>query len=404
MSRRQLVITDYRARHTFALSEDGDGIVGMPGSEVLAEHAGVLTLPAREGRESGWAFVDDRGGALVVVRGNASPRRIPVGIPAEHLAGDASGRYAVVTTGVGANPQVWSDVVTVVDLDRDESVRFRTRAGEPGVMVVPDQSDGTPWLLLRHREPGAIEAISLHRCLLAPAHVPRITGTVITDIGDDGHGDVVDEETGIAATATSRGLERFVVDSGTPRAIGIIPWPVAGRPFYLRFDPDTHCAVGIARAGPTSPTAWTEWSNHLVEVNLSTGQTRSLVLPSGLAFRFAIGGSRGAVATIHPDGDTLTLIDRSSPQLHSVLTAPLPAMSRPPLPGRLPWDPIGDSPAQRRAVAVAPDGTTVAVTRGGDSQLHLVSDQRFDTITLPTPLDEGGHLYWHPGLRDLVGR
>ncbi|OQO94961.1 hypothetical protein B1813_02530 [Saccharomonospora piscinae] len=392
----QLVVADYRSGRNHTVH---GGTVRPLGSAVLAEHAGVLALPG--GRS--WAFVDDRGGALVVCDGDGC-RRIPVAIPGEHLACDATGTHLVVTTGIGANSRAWSDVVTVVDVDSGESVRFRTRVGEPGIMVVSDQLDGEPSIVLRHREPGALEAIPLQRGLDAAPHVPRLTGEATTDVGDDGHGDVVDQQTGIAATATSRGLERFVVDHRVPRPIGVVPWPVPGRAFYLRFDPVTGRVVGVCRGGPTAPSDWTAWTNHLVDVDLSTGHTRSTPLPAGLAFRFALGGGRAAVATIHPDGDTLTIIDRSGPSMRAVRTESLPALSHPPVPGRLPWDPVGDSPAQRRAVALDPSGAVVAVTRGGDGQLHLIGEDGIDTITMPTPLDEGGHLYWQGSAADTVGR
>ncbi|GAB3213652.1 hypothetical protein GCM10027294_47090 [Marinactinospora endophytica] len=400
MTLRELFVADYRAGRTYAVE---DGAVRALGGAVLAEHAGVLSLPGRGEGPAELAFVDDRSGALVV-SGPRGERRIPVAIPGEHLACDASGRYVVVTTGLGANAAAWSDVVTLVDLDRGESVRFRARVGEPGAMIVPDQADGEPVIVLRHREPGAIEAFPLSRCLDVAPHVPRIVGAAIDDIADDGHGDVVDQRTGIAATATGRGLERFVVDGGVPRMLGVVAWPVPGRAYYLRLDQAAGHAVGVVRGGPASPTAWTEWTNHLVDIDLTTGRTRCLRLPGGLAFRFALGGTSAAVATIHPDGDELTVVERAGPRLSVSQRTPLPAMSRPPAPGRLPWDPVGDSPAQRRAVAVDPTGTTVAVTRGGDGQLHLLRDGRLHTVTMPSPLDEGGHLYWHGGHIDPVGR
>lgn len=393
MSPGQLLIADYRAGHTYAVE---DGTLRQLGAGVLAEHAGFLTLPAGPATKARWAFVDDGAGALVL-GGPDGERRIPVAIPGEHLAVDASGRYIVVTTGLGANAEPWSDVVTVVDLAREEAVRFRVRTGEPGAAIVADRSSGAPVIVLRHREPGAIEAIPLAHATAAGAHVPVLRGAVTTDIAPDGHGDVVDQRSGVVATATGRGIERFVVEDGRPRAIGILPWPVPGRAYYLRFDPTTGHAVGVVRGGPAAPevwTEWTEWTNTLVDIDLGTGDARRVDLGPGLAFRFALGGGRAAVATIHPDGDAVTLVDRRGPTLRAVWRSALPPMCRPPVPGRLPWDPVGDVPAQRRAVAVDPAGTTVAVTRGGDAELQLVRDGALETITVPSPMDEGGHLLW----------
>lgn len=398
-----LVVADYRADRLYCV--EGTAVTSL-GAGVLAEHAGVLHLPGPAGAPARWAFVDDRRGALVLHTGLSGRGvvPIPIAIPGEHLACDAGGRYVVVTTGLGANAQAWSDVVTLVDTDRCESLRFRTRVGEPGVVVVTDQGDGEQVIVLRHREPGALEAIRLADARSVGAHVPTLTGRVTTQVADDGHGDVVDSRQGIVATATSRGLERFVVTDGAPRPMGVVTWPVAGRAFYLRFDALTNKAVGVVRGGPGSPTAWTDWTNHLVDVDLATGDTRHVALPDGLAFRFAIGGERTAVATIHPDGDRLTILRRSSRGLDVQRQVPLPPMSHPPAPGRLPWDPVGDSPAQRRAVALDPTGETTAVTRGGDGELHLVTTGGIDTLALPTPLDEGGVLCWPGGPIDPVGR
>lgn len=395
MPSQQLVITDYRAGRAYSLH---DSVITDLGRGVLAEHAGILTLD-----DGAWAFVDDLAGAVVICCGDHQ-LRVPVAIPAEHLACTPSGDHLIVSPGLGANAAPWSDVVTVVDRHAGCSVRFRSRIGEPGVLVAPDQADGSPHVVLRHREPGAIEAIPLQQCLRIGAHVPPLTGKTTADIAADGHGDVVDQRSGIIATATSRGLERFVVDKGAPRPIGIVPWPVPGRTYYLRFDPATGSALGILRGGPAAPAEWTEWANALVKIDLATGVSSSINLPAGLAFRFGLDGGRAAVATIHPEADTLTLIDLSDEDLHLAGAIPLPAMSRPPVPGRLPWDPVGDCPAQRRSVAVDPTGAIVAVSRGGDAEVHLVGEDRFDTFTVPTPLDEGGQLYWPGAGRDPVGR
>lgn len=392
MSDEQLVIADYRAARTYAV---GGGTLRELGGGVLAEHAGFLTLPHGDRTRAQWAYADDRSGSLVVA-GPDGERRHAIAIPAEHLACDPTGRYVAVTTGAGANTAPWSDVVTLVDLEAQAPRRFRVRTGEPGAMITPDQRSGEPVLVFRHREPGAIEALALARAAAVGPHVPELRGELSGDIAEDGHGDVVDQRTGVVATATRRGLERFVVEDGVPRPVGIVPWPVDGRAYYLRFDPATGCALGVVRGGPGAPDAWTSWTNSLVEIELASGRTRHAELPPGLAFRFAAGGGRAAVATVHPDGDRVSLLDRGGPQLKTVRQTALPAMSNPPVAGRLPWEPAGDAPAQRRAVALDPARTTVAVTGGGDGVLHLVREGGTETITLPSPLDEGGHLHWPP--------
>lgn len=402
-----LVIADYRADRIYALHE---AKIHPLGSGTPAEHAGILQLPTPMESSSRWAYVDDRRGNLVIQESNLrSPDTLEsatmsAAIPGEHIACDPSGRYVVVTTGLGMNAEPWSDIVTVIDTATRESVRFRSRTGEPGVAILPDQANGELMIVLRHREPGAIESIPLTTALAVGAHVPQLSGQLTEDVADDGHGDVIDPHHGIFATATSNGLECFHVEHGYPRPMRTIPWPVDGRAFYLRFDALTMRAVGVVRGGPSSPQSWTSWRNYLVDAQLHTGDIRHTALPDGLAFRFASGGGTTAVASIHPEGDQLTVLHRDNSLFDVAQTIPLPSMTHPPIPGHLPWDSVGDSPAQRRAVAVDPSGQHIAVTRGGDAELHLFSDASSRIFQLPTPLNEGGLLYWNSNGNDLVGR
>lgn len=390
----ELIAADHRAGVAYRIVAAEVSVVDHIGPTVVSEHAGVLAIPG-----GGWAYADDLRGELVVHDG-VRRGAFPIAIPAEHTACDESGRYVVVSTGLGANTRPWSDVLTVVDLVDGRMVRLRSRVGEPGVGVVADQSTGEPHVVIRHREPGVVEALSVRECLAAGPFVPRIEGRLTDAVGDDGHGDVVDSASGVFAVATGRGLERFVVDHGVPRPVGIVDWPVPGRAHYLRFDAATRSAVGVARSGPADPGQWADWTNHLVTVDLATGQSGAAPLPSGLAFRFGLGGSRAAVATIHPDGDVLTVVGVLSdgPTLEKSLA--LPALSRPPRPGAVPWDP----PAQRRSVAVRPDGASIAVTRGGDGEILIVTDRETMTVRVPTSLDDGGLLHWTHGDADPVGR
>ncbi|MGH3690986.1 MAG: hypothetical protein ACRDT7_12570, partial [Microbacterium sp.] len=325
---------------------------------------------------------------------------------AEHLACDPAGRHVVVTTGLGMNEEPWSDLVSVVDLAGDSSVRFRVRTGEPGVVLAPDQATGEPSIVLRHREPGAVEALPLAAALEVGAHAPVLRGRLLDDLAADGHGDVIDPASGIVGIATSRGLERFVVDKGAPRAIGVVPWPVEGRAYYLRLAGDTGRATGIVRGGPTSPGSWPEWTNTFVEIDLASGASRAVPLPPGLAFRFALSAGVAAVSVIHPDGDGVIVIDREAARISRI--TPIPAMTHPPRAGQMPWDGVDGRPAQRRSIAIDPRTGTIAVTSGGDGTILLLDeDDGISTIELPTPLDEGGHLLWAAGddrVDDLVGR
>ncbi len=395
-----LLAADHRAGIVYEI-QNGPGRVAVADSW-LAEHAGFLQLP--DGARGRWAFADDRGGALVVGEPGAF-RRIPIAIPAEHLACDTTGRYVVVTSGLGMNEAPWSDLVSVVDLATDTSVRLRVRTGEPGVVIAPDQLTGEPMIVLRHREPGAVEAIPLTQALAVGPHTPALRGRLLDDLAPDGHGDVIDSASGIVGIATSRGLERFVIDGGAPRALGVVPWPAAGRAYYLRLAGDNGRATGIVRGEAPSPRSWPEWTNTFVEMDLAGGASRTVPLPPGLAFRFALGPGIAAASVIHPDGDVVVIVDRESASITQIV--PLPPMTHPPQAGQMPWDGVDGRPAQRRSIAIDPVTGTVAVTSGGDGVIHLIADGSLSTISLPTPLDEGGHLLWADDsarIDDLVGR
>lgn len=395
-----LLAADHRAGIVYEIQNGSRRVVVA--DAWLAEHAGFLRLPA--GASGRWAFADDRGGALVV-GGAGEVRRIPIAIPAEHLTCDASGRHVVVTSGLGMNEAAWSDLVSVVDLAAGSSARFRVRTGEPGVVIAPDQASGDAMIVLRHREPGAVEALPLASALDVGPHAPVLRGAILDDLAPDGHGDVVDPVSGVVGVATGRGLERFIVDRGAPRAIGIVPWPIEGRAFYLRLAGDTGRVTGIVRGGPASPGAWPEWTNTFVEIDLASGASTAVALPPGLAFRFALAAGVAAVAVIHPDGDAMVVIDRQQARISRIV--PLPPMTHPPQAGRMPWDGVDGQAAQRRSIAIDPLTGAIAVTSGGDGMIHLIDDHEITTIAVPTPLDEGGHLLWagdDDRVNDLVGR
>lgn len=394
-----LLAADHRAGIVYEIHGDSRRVAVA--DSWLAEHAGFLRLPAAASDR--WAFADDRGGALVVADADGV-RRIPIALPAEHLACDSAGRHVVVTTGLGMNEEAWSDVVSVVDLAADSSVRFRVRSGEPGVAIAPDQASGESTIVFRHREPGAVEALPLATALEVGPHAPILRGRLLDELAADGHGDVVDPTSGIVGIATSRGLERFVIDNGAPRAVGIIPWPVEGRAYYLRLAGDTGRATGIVRGGPASPGSWPEWTNTFVEIDLASGASRAVPLPPGLAFRFALAAGTAVVSVIHPDGDVVIVIDREEARISRITS--IPAMTHAPRAGQMPWDGVDGNPAQRRSVAIDPTTGTIAVTSGGDGTILLLDGDDVSTIELPTPLDEGGHLLWAGDDRidDLVGR
>jgi len=381
-----LVLADHRAGR-WRTSEPG-GSPGPWSRATLAEHAGVLTLPASAPGGARAAFADDSLGTLVVLDGAGQARRVPVAIPAEHLACDPTGRYVVLTTGLGASWDPWSDLVTVVDLADPSgatAVRVRVRTGEPGVVVVPDVGTGEPMVVLRHREPGEAEVIPLYDLLRAGPHCPVVRGERLKLAGDLGHGDAADHRSGVVHLSTEAGIERLRVTDGRLERLETWPWPVPGRAYFLRFDP----ALGIVcsvRGADSDAAQWHTWTNHLLRWSLD-GAAEVTRTGDGLVFRPDATGGTVAWTIVHPDGDRLAML--TDGRLSEV---ELPPMSAAPRPGVAPWDPVGERSAQRRALALV-SGDLAAVTRGGDGELHLVRRSGIDsTLDLGSAFDEGGHL------------
>ncbi|RPF20620.1 hypothetical protein [Myceligenerans xiligouense] len=359
----------------------------------LAEHAGVLRLPAGAPHGARAVFVDDALGTLVVLDDAGEATRIPVAIPGEHLAADPSGRYVVCTTGCGASAEPWSDLVTVADLAERTAVRVRVRTGEPGAAVVRDTTTGEPVVVLRHRAPGEVEAIGLRQLLDAGPHCPRVRGNVAPMTGDLGHGDAVDHAAGVVHLATEAGIERFEIADAVPRRLETWPWPGGGRAWFLRFDPATRTLTGSLRGGEPDPAAWHRWTNRVATWRADDGEATVTPAGDGLVFRPDIRDGVVAWTVVHPDGDRLMIRQPDGDRTE----VELPPMSAGPRPGATPWDPVDGRPAQRRAIALI-DAGRAAVTRGGDGELHLVGRGGVEaTIAVGTPLDEGGHLAALPG-------
>ncbi|WP_116112322.1 hypothetical protein [Austwickia chelonae] len=377
----------------------------------LSEHAGVLQLP-----DGAVAFVDDLIGRTILV----DPRRpathaitatIPVATPAEHLAADPTGRHLVVTTGLGANPEPWSDLLTAIDLTdpaQPDARRIRCRTGEPGVVIHGTGTDAR--LILRHREPGSLEILHLQDVLAAPKGNPRLRGSEHPGSDDSAHGDLLLPGTDHLLVAETTGVRRWTLADDTPRHDCTLPWQAPGRGWFLRWSHTLHRALSIVRSGGGDPHTWQSWGNALWVHDPRYDRTHAIDLGPGLIFRCAPLAGGVAVARVHPDGDEIVVasIPEDSTSASQVARRiPLPPMSSPPRPGESPWE-----NAQRRSITADPHGSLVAVTSGGDGLVHLVdtADPRHGHRQLPWPtsLDLGGILAWcdarpHPQV-DSVGR
>ncbi|MER6915165.1 hypothetical protein ABT354_26105 [Streptomyces sp. NPDC000594] len=412
----RLVVADHVAGGVRVLDLPCGTTVARLDGRYAGEHTGFLALPG--GRT---AFVDDRAGELVVLDpyGPGAGRPLvrataPVAIPAEQLAADPTGRRIAVTTGLGRAERPWSDLLTAVDLAAEggpRAVRVRTRAGEPGVTLVPPPSpvptqtpapapapalegadpgrDGDLWAVVRHREPGELRAYRWAELMAAAPACPVVPPHRKVPLADDdGHGDAYDAVSGRLFAASGSGVHRARRTHDGLAVEPPLPWGGEGRGYALRLDPVRRLLWSCVRGGPPEPGRWPQWSNSAWWYGLESGRTGRVPLGPGLVFRFAVAARRLAFARVHPDGDELVLVD---PVLGRVTArVPLPPMAGAPRRGGTPWDGV-----QRRAVAASPGHDLIAVSRGGHGEIHLidsVAGLMTGTLTVPTPLDEGGRL------------
>ncbi|RZU63432.1 YncE family protein [Zhihengliuella halotolerans] len=410
-SGRRLLVADHDAGSIHLVDPDADGPRAedrLPGSFSFSEHAGSLHVPTGE-----LVFVDESLGRVVVLDPTAEPahaitQEIPVGVPAEHLACDASGRYLAVTSGLGTNTEAWNDVVTVVDrltAGGARGRRFRSRVGEPGVVIAPGAPD--PHVVLRHRMPGAVEMLNLHDVLEAPGNTPRLSGAVADGLGDAGHGDVLLPGGRTLLVATDAGVETWDL-TGHPERRSIIDWEFPGRGYFLRWVPERRAVVTVLRRAGGQPGRWHEWDNSLWFHTPGDSRTQLLDLGPGLIFRCAPIAGGLAFARVHPDGDEVVVVScppNGTP--HVSKRRRLPALKYGPVPGRTPWE-----KTQRRSIAADPQGSTIAVSQGGEGAVWVVDahddDHQPRVLNWPTPLHLGGALTWlhapRGGDLDTVGR
>ncbi|MBC9730936.1 hypothetical protein [Streptomyces sp. TRM68367] len=375
-----LLVSDHVAGCVHVLTAPDGTEAGRLAGRHLSEHAGFLALPG--GRV---ACVDERRGELLVLDPFGSDlveAAIPVALPAEHLACDPSGRWLVLTTGLGRNGTPWSDLLTVVDLVTGDAARVRTRAGEPGVTVLGHDD---PLVVVRHREPGALAAHRFADLLAAAPGCPPVRPHAQLPLPDDGHGDAHDPRHDRVFAATGEGVHRARRDGDALTPEPVIPWGSPARGWYLRLDPRRRTLWSTLRGGPADPMRWPEWTNEAWCHDLGTDRTTRTDLGPGLVFRLALARDHTAFTRIHPDGDELILLDAA----RTARRVPLPAMDGAPRRGGTPWEGV-----QRRAVAASPGAAWVAVTRGGHGEVHIVDARTGDEaarLKLDTPLNHGGH-------------
>lgn len=405
-----LILADPQQRCLYDINTETLNAEVINPDTVLAEHAGFLQLPDHR-----IAYLDDAYGELVLLseteKGITSTERISIAIPGEHLTVSPNGRWILVGTGFGAEFSASTDQVTLIDLhpenlNRPRPYRVRTVPGEHGVGL----SNTLAWI--RHRQPGSIQTIPLKDIEEAGAHVPQVHGNFTSEIDDTGHGDAFDPLTQTFFVATSRGLEQFTpTQNGQATPAGIIPWlpqetKTTARAFFLRIQPRQRIIATTLRQGGEHPKRWHTWKNWAWVHNIDTGKTFVAPAGEGLVFRCALTPTALALTRIHPLGDELLIFNLQDMSLRGRWE--LPPMTKMPKIGYEPWD-----NASRRAIAASPTEEKVAVSRGGNGELHLFDVSQPGTVPttlqIPTALNDGGHLGWfsstvEANAMDTIGR
>ena len=375
----------------------------------LASHAGTLQLP--DGRV---IMIDDKNATVDALRitSKGKPKIVEQAkIPgkgwegAAWAAADASLRYFAFS-GEGKDGQA---PVTVVDLTSFaiSQVQVPTEADASG--SVPETQvylAGRP-LQLVVTTGGQFRAAPLGTVLTDRTFTPTSTAPV----GTGTHGPVVSRrgDRVFSTTADGFGGARIPRDSlGSPRNVAYSPARDVVQNYRPRLAVDGRTVWGSAAEDTRlTPAQWADTRNDVNVIDTSSFTSRLVRLPDGLAGRLALSKQYAAVATIHPDGDVLTLLDSRSSSKNArrvVGTVALPASSGGPVEGR------PTTGTQSHFVALDAPGSRAYVSNGGDGTIVVVStrDRRVvRRITTPTALDGGGYLTVvkkGTALADLVAR
>lgn len=399
-SAERLVVADPAAAAVHVYSVPEHELLGTLDDVAVEDHAGFVQL--EDGR---LLLADQETPELLAldVTGDEPEITGRVDLPAAavHIAVDADGRRAVVSTS--ADPSTGVGALTVVDLGTFERVgSLDIETEEPGIALVGDA--------LLHRdgaETGRLDAFALADVLDGAAEA---AGTA--QVGAYAHGEaVVDDH---LLLATDAGLERIHVGGDRLTREAPISWATPdgdwGRGYFLRVlgadDPHVWSYVR-----DQSSASWGEWRNDLFVLAPGADQAQRQPLGHGLAFRFSAADDRVLFARMHPDGYVAHVVDAdpASPTFLDTLHAvTLPTPSGAPAPDD-DLEEVWGSPG-RPITALTADGGTGYVSRGGDGVVDVL-DTRNGTLTgtldVPTPLDGGGYLtVTRPGVEvvDTLGR
>lgn len=404
-----LVVADPQAQALHVYRTSDNRRTGSLDDIAVSSHGGTLPLP--DGR---LIVVDDANAQVAAIKINAQgkPRIVNrAKIPGDEWEGMAWGatdrklRYFAFSgeghEGVGP--------ISVVDL-----TTFAIRQIE--VATAPDASGNVPEtqvdlagqpLQLVYTTGGKFHAVSLADVLAG--RTPQVTSTA--PVGPRTHGPVVARNGAAVFSTTGEGFFGASITGTALRSPRSVVYSAArtipsnSRP---RLAADERTVWGaVAENTGLAAADWADTRNHVNLIDTVTFSSRLLRLPDGQNSRLAMSASYAGVSTVHPDGDTLTLLDadRDSRTYGRIVgTVAISASSGGPVAGK----PAAGT--QPHSVGLDPDGRRAYVTNGGDGKITVIdtaSRRVIKVIDTPTPLGGGGYLVVvKPGapLHDLISR
>ena len=392
-----LIAADPAAEEVYVYRTSDMRRTGQLDDVKLGSHVGTLQLP--DGR---LLMVDDAHAKVLAVSLNADgkPRivasvAIPQGDRPWQRAGWAAADPKLRYLAVGSDYEgAASQTVTLIDL-------HTFAAHQITVPLTPNAAGayaetqvylaGRP-LQLVVTTGGAFQTFPVAPILAGGSPAP----TSSAPLGLNNHGPVVTRRGDAVLSTTADGFSRAALPGATLTGATSASYSTTRnvvQNYRPRLAADNRTVWGAVAEDTGLPaSAWQDTRNDVSITDSMTLRTMLVRLPDGNPSRFALSRTYGAVATQHPDGDTVTLLDTdpaSGTYRRIVGTVALAPLSGGPTPG----NPIAGT--QGRFVTASLGGNRVYVSNGGDGSITVIdtaSRRAVRTILTPTALPAGGYL------------